>query len=165
MLHMQKDCVLNIYAESEAAFFMGRNRISPTEKELEELLRQGYTHEDIVEQVYQSTGVRLSRSTISVAIGRAGLTSQNRYTEEVPWTVATKYLRQYQPKMLRILGRRRAGLELSDVENDRLDKWLAKLDCENAVVVYDPNRGFGYAERVASDPKDLPIHPIDVELN
>lgn len=144
---------------------MGRNRISPTDKELEELLRLGYTHEDIVEKVYEDTGVRLSRSTISVAIGRAGLTSQNRYTEEIPWTVATKYLRQYQVKMLRVLGRRRAGLEVTDVENNRLDSWLAKLERENAVVVYDPNRGFGYAERVATDPKDLPIHPVDVELS
>lgn len=144
---------------------MGRSRISPTEKELEELLRLGYTHEQIVEKVYEETGVRLSRSTISVAIGRAGLQTQNRYTEEIPWKVATKYLRAYPAKMLRLLGRRRAGLELSEVEDHRLDAWLAKLEKENAVVVYDPSRGFGYAERVASDPKDIPIHPVDVELS
>lgn len=144
---------------------MGRNRVSPTEKELEELLRQGYTHEEIVEKVYEETGVRLSRSTISVAIGRAGLTTQNRYTEEIPWKVATKYLRQYQVKMLRLLGRRRAGHSLSNTEDSRLDSWLSKLESENAVVVYDPNRGFGYAERSSTDPEDLPIHPVDVELH
>lgn len=144
---------------------MGRSRVSPTDKELEELLREGYTHEQIVEKVFEETGVRLSRSTITMAISRAGLQSQNRYTEEIPWTVAAKYLRAYPVKMLRMLGRRRAGLELSDADNDRLDAWLAKLDKENAVVVYDPKRGFGYAARVDTDPKDIPIHPIDVELS
>ena len=46
-------------------------------------LRLGYTRANRGKSV-RETGVRLSRSTISVAIGRAGLQTQNRYTEEIP---------------------------------------------------------------------------------
>ena len=51
----------------------GRPRVSPTDKELKMYLRRGLTHEDIAEEVFKKTGIRLGCSTISVAIVRAGV--------------------------------------------------------------------------------------------
>ena len=46
--------------------------------------------------------------------------------------------------MLRLLGRRRAGLALTGVEEERLSAWLVKLDNDHAVVGYAPDSKFGF---------------------
>jgi len=143
---------------------MGRPRISPTPKELEKFLSEGLTHEEIVEKVYEATGVRLQRTTISSAIVRAGLAAQTKYEDEIPWVVKTEHQRDYPIKMLRCLARRRAGKSLTEDENYRLDSWLARMERDETVVVYDSDRGFAYADRVEGDPEDLPIHPVEVSL-
>ena len=138
---------------------MGRPRITPPDNELSMFLRLGYSHAEIADVVFERTGYRLSRSSISAAISRAGLSEQqNRYAEEIPWRVSEDHLRDYPVRMLRLLGRRRAGQPLNDEESPRLDRWLTALQEDNTVVVYDPQRGFAYGERSPQDPLDLPIH-------
>jgi len=128
-------------------------------------LREGLTHEEIVDRVEQQTGVRLARATISSAIGRAGLAAMPRYEEEIPWRVKTEHQRDYPAKMLRCLGRRRAGLPINEDETFRLDSWLERMRRDSTVVAYDPDQGFGYVQRVESDPVDLPIHPETVRFD
>ena len=144
---------------------MGRPRISPTPKELEQFLRDGLTHDEIVEQVYLATGVRLQRGTISSAVARAGLAEQIRYEEELPWTVRSEHQRDYPAKMLRCLARRRRDEPITESESKRLDSWLARMERDGTVVVYDPEFGFAYGVRGPDDPADLPIHPVDVKIS
>lgn len=143
---------------------MGRPRISPTPKELERFLADGLTHEQIVEKVYEATGVRLQRTTISSAIVRAGLAEQQKYEDEIPWRVKTEHQRDYPVKMLRCLARRRAGKSLTEDENYRLDSWLARMERDGTVVVYDSDVGFAYAARADGDPMEIPVHPVEVRL-
>ena len=144
---------------------MGRPRISPTEKELEMYLRQGFTHEDIAEEVFKKTGTRLGRSTISAAIVRAGLAVPQRYDEELPWVVKIEHQRDYPAKMLRCLARQRAGLVITDEEQKRLTSWLDRMERDATVVAYDSTRGFGYGPRGEEDPTDLPIHVAEVRFD
>lgn len=128
---------------------------------------EGLSHEQVAERVFEQTGEKVARSTVSAALSRAGLTSpQERYTEEIPWKVRNEHLREYPVRLLRLLGRRRKGLALSDEENTRLDNWLELLRRENAVVAYAPDssEGFVYVDRIDTDPDDLPIRRQIVEI-
>ena len=143
---------------------MGRPRMSPSDKELEMYLRQGMTHEAIADEVFTQTGQRLGRSTISAAIVRAGLAEPQYYAAELPWTIKIEHQRDYPAKMLRCLGRQRAGLSITADEQKRLTSWLGRMERDNTVVAYDSTRGFGYGERSPEDPADLPIHVPEVRF-
>ena len=98
---------------------------------------------------------------VSSAIHRAGLSGPAKiYTEEIPWQVKEKDLTAYQARMLRLLGRRRAGIRNSEEMDARLDAWLAQLRREHAVVAYVPEIGFVYVD---GDPDENGI-PIATEL-
>jgi len=143
---------------------MGRPRISPSDKELEMYLRRGMTHGAIADLVFEQTGQRLGRSTISAAIVRAGLAEPRYYEAELPWTIKIEHQRDYPAKMLRCLGRQRAGLEITPEEQKRLTSWMERMARDNTVVAYDSTRGFGYGPRSAEDPADLPIHVAEVRF-
>lgn len=144
---------------------MARARLVPSDQELKRLLERGYSHDDIVQHVWETDRKRVHRSTVSAAISRAGLSEpQNRYDTEIPWRVNGKHLRDYQPRMLRLLGRRRAGETLNELEDSRLDNWLQMLEDDNAVVAYDPEVGFGYVDRSPEDPIDTPIHTSHIKF-
>jgi len=143
----------------------GRPRVSPTDKELEMYLRRGLTHEDIADEVFEKTGTRLGRSTISAAIVRAGLAVSQRYDEEIPWVVKIEHQRDYPAKMLRCLGRKRAGLVITDEEQKRVTSWMDRMERDGTVVAYDSTRGFGYGPRSEEDPTDLPIHVAEVRFD
>jgi hypothetical protein len=62
--------------------------------------------------------------------------------------------------MLRLLGRRRAGLELTQHEAERLESWLASLKEQSLVVGYCPeSQGFIYvlADEVGDGARGIPI--------
>lgn len=106
---------------------------------------EGMTHQECADRVYALTGERVTRTSISSALSRAGVSSTKpRHTETIPWRVSVKHTREYPARMLRLLGRRRLGLEINDDETQRLDGWLAKLDGDHAVVGYDPDSEFGF---------------------
>jgi len=129
---------------------------------------EGLSHAQIAQRVYEQTGHKIGRSTVSAAISRAGLSNpQERYTEEIPWTVQARHLREYPVRLLRLLGRRRRGLTLNAEENKRLDNWLELLAKENAVVAYDPDSsvGFVYTDRIDTDPVDIPIRRQIVSID
>ncbi len=139
---------------------MPARKSTPSKVELEHYLEQGLTHEQIVNEHYKKTGERVARSSVSVAISRYGLSDErHRHTETIPWKLTGKDLRAYPIRMLRLLGRRRAGERLTADEDRRLDSWLAILDRENAVVAWDPDSSpsIFYTDREPTDDPAIPI--------
>lgn len=147
---------------------MARPQILPNADKLLEMVQAGMTHTEIAQQVARETGYPVSRAAVSVALSRAGLTEEKpRYAEEIPWRLHGKDLKHYGIRMLRLLGKRRAGEELTPDENTRLTNWLDKLDEEDAVVAYcaDSVPRIIYVPREDSDPKDIPIRRKPVFLH
>ena len=147
---------------------MPAHKILPEKSTLERWLREGLTHKEMAERIYTETGHRVSRSTVSVAIHRAGLSeTRTRHREEIPWRLRGKDLAAYPIRMLRLLARRRAGEDLSAEETKRLNNWLNMMAEENAVVAYDPDvtPSIFYIDRQPEDPADLPIHTQRVWMN
>lgn len=141
---------------------MAAPRLLPPAQELKKLVDLGYTHANIAEYVQITTGVHVSRSTVSAALSRAGLTTRDgiRYKDEIPWRVKAEHLTQYPARMLRLLGRRRAGHELADDEAQRLDAWMEGLEEKELVIAYCPDdAGFLYvdADEISDGDKGIPI--------
>ena len=136
-------------------------RVLPPTDVLLRFVDQGLTHQEIADHLHQTLGVSVSRSTVSAALSRAGVSRGTmRYREELPWRVKGEHLTQYQARMLRLLGRRRAGSELTDEEDARLDSWMESLEENKWVVGYAPdNGGFIYidADEVNDGSDGIPI--------
>lgn len=136
--------------------------VMPGPAELKKLRDLGYTRGQIVDLVEQRTGHRVTPEAVSMALRRAKLTtSTRRYEDEIPWRVRQVHERAYPLAMLRLLGRRRTGIELTEAQAKRLDSWLEKLEgltfpdgsVRPAVVDYDPDseEGFRYVPRAETD--------------
>ena len=109
------------------------------------MVDSGMTHKEIAEAISIATGQRVQRSTVSASISRAGLSAPaKKYPLELPWRVKDKHQTHYAARMLRILGRRHAGIQNSLEMDQRLDSWLATLKDAHAVVVYLPNTPEGF---------------------
>jgi hypothetical protein len=134
-------------------------RLLPDKTKLRSLVDAGLTHQQIADWINENMGLDVKRSTIASAISRAGLSEATaRYKEELPWRVRQEHLKHYAPRMLRLLGRRRAGLPLTEDQNQRLDSWINQLKSDSAVVVYIPDteEGFHYVGGTWDHP-DVPI--------
>jgi hypothetical protein len=119
----------------------------------------GMTHREIAEEVSRRTGTKISRSSVSAALFRAGeATNAKRYVEEIPWTVKEEHQTHYAARMLRLLGRRRKGIQNSAESDARLDAWLRQLERARAVVTYVPDTedGFFYVQGEA-DIEGIPV--------
>lgn len=139
---------------------MPARRVLPDNQTLQRWVERGMTHQEIAEEVYRLSGERVSRSTVSAALSRAGLSKQTaRYADELPWRVKIEHMTAYPARMLRLLGRRRAGLDLTQHEEERLDSWLASLKDKGCVVAYSPDVGFLYveADEFGDGAKGIPI--------
>lgn len=145
----------------------GRGVIFPP-AELKKLLDAGKTHPEIADLVYQRTGHKVTRSAVTQAISRAGLSRKDpkRYVDTLPWTVRTQHAPEYPARMLRLLGRVREGQKLSPDDQSRLDAWREKLERDELYVVYAPfsNPGFryirledGWEELTRPGPEGVPI--------
>ena len=122
-------------------------KILPPTSTLRAMVDRGLTHQQIADAISQETGYEVSRSSVSAALHRANETARaKRYVEELPWVVREEHQTHYAARMLRLLGRRRAGIVNSEESNKRLDSWLAQLEEAGAVVTYVPDtpEGFHY---------------------
>jgi len=136
---------------------MGKERIIPSDRELQKLVKAGNTHQQIANIVSNNTGVPIARSSISAALSRAGMTDRIRYDDVIPWTpIKIEHNMHYALTMLRLLARRKNGDGLDDEKNLRLDSWVDKMNDNRAVVVYVPESesGFHYVARDKSDERD-----------
>ena len=139
----------------------------PDKNTFERWIAAGLTQAEMRERIETEFGERVTRSAVAQAIVRYGLsTEKERYDREIPWRVRDIHLAAYPARMLRLLGRRRAGKPMTDREEQRLDSWLARLKADRAVVAYDPTHpdGFGYVPRLPGDPRDVPIRKAEVRL-
>lgn len=127
---------------------------------------RGMTHQQIADEVYRRTGHTVARSSVSVALKRAGAAQEKqRYEDTVPWTpVANRFQQEYPLRMLRLLGRARYGQPMSDDERHRLTSWLQARRDTDTIVVFCPDvpaeePGFHYVPSEAKDHDDpsLPI--------
>lgn len=148
---------------------MAAPRLLPPTNELAKMVEAGLTHQQIADQIEATTGITVARSTVSVALSKAGLARDGmRYRDELPWRVSADHLTQYPARMLRLLGRSRAGKPLGDEEQDRLDAWLESLEERGLVVAYVPEGdGFIYvdADEIHDGANGIPIRrrPIDLD--
>lgn len=134
-------------------------KVMPDKSTLRHLLEQGLTHQQIAGWIEEHTGYRVAVGSVSSAISRAGLSDQGaRYAEHLPWRVNQEHLMAHPARMLRLLGRRDAGLQLTEDQRERLDSWLSKLEQDGAVVVYVPEteQGFHYIQ-AAPDRAGIPV--------
>jgi len=141
-----------------------RPRILPTDTELIKMKQSGLTHAQIADKISQDTGHKIARSSVSVALARAGAAKPNkRYKEELPWVVRSTHHTEYPVRMLRSFGRRKSGEEQDPNEVKRLEAWLSKLEDSELVVAYCPDApdgqpGFVYVTAEAKDHnKNIPI--------
>lgn len=149
---------------------MSRPRILPSDRELVWMRDQGMTHQQIADEVSRKTGHRIARSTVSVALARAGESDhRRRFRDTIPWQVPTRFQAEYPLRMLRLLGRQRRGMVMTDDERTRLESWMSKRQSEGSVVVFCPDvprgePGFYYVPDTARDHDDdeLPIRVAEV---
>jgi len=148
---------------------MARPRVLPPIGELIKMSEAGHSHSEIAGILSEKLGVPVARSTISAAFHRAGVSANaHRYSQELPWRVKSEHLSQYPARMLRLLGRKRAGLELGPGDEKRLERWMGLLEREREVVGYDPNtiEGFWYVPRRGSEGRDgIPIRRKTIDVN
>ena len=113
---------------------------------------EGLTHKQIAQRVSEQEGVPVSRSAVSVALLRAGETSEKpRYDDIIPWGVTAKWNTQWPLQMLRRVARQRRGMTLSDGEQKGLLSWMAALQEGSVVVAYHPDTGLWYVPRQDGD--------------
>jgi len=131
---------------------MPAHRVVPDKTELRRMIEHGLTDQEIADLVFEQSGQKVTRSAVTMAAARYGLNARRpRYDELLPWRVKTKHLRSWDARMLRAEARRRRGGALSEVDEKKLDSWLAHLNEENATVLYDADLGFVWAERLEGE--------------
>ena len=96
-----------------------------------------------------------------------GLATERKTSHKdlIPWIVKVEHAHAHPALMLRVLSRRRQGLENSTPRNNMLDRWLDGLSEHDLVVMYDPDArpneaspvsgGWFYAPRRKSDGDSL----------
>lgn len=137
-------------------------KVLPPDSELILLAEQGLTHAQIAQHISLTSGTRISRSAVSVALKRAGYAKPTaRYSEALPWKVASEHANAYPARMLRLLAKGRRGARLTEEEAKRLNSWLDELDESGAIVAYSPDAGFLYvlADEEGDRPDGYPIRP------
>ena len=139
---------------------MPAQRQLPDTETLKKLRREGWSYADIGE----TYGV--TKGAVYFQLQNAKATkARPSYKHLIPWTVRREHQYAHPAMMLRLLGRREAGLEIPDVKGRMLDKWLRELREANVVVCYHPDMipnaaspkagGWYYASRKPSDGDSL----------
>lgn len=130
---------------------------------------EGLTQKQMVERTWEELGERVTRSAIANAMVRCNLAGERpRYEEEVPWSINPAHATSHPLKMLRLLGRRRAGNNLTERETEMLDSWLGTLKSKKWIVAYDPDdiQGFHYISSQYKDHKrPIPIRVKRINMN
>ncbi|UZJ23730.1 hypothetical protein RHODO2019_10985 [Rhodococcus antarcticus] len=124
------------------------------EQEVVRWFEEGRTYRWMVEEYRRKYDIETVVSMWSNFRRRRGLDVRIiRDVALIPWAVKAEHRWLYPVQMLRHEGRRRAGAELREADDVRLDAWIANLAKENLVVHYDPDteEGFFYIPREARD--------------
>jgi hypothetical protein len=134
---------------------LGRWPVSIEVDTVKRYMAEGLTQDQMAERFFNETGERRGRSSFAAVIHRHGLNNPRatpRYEEDLPWKGVKAEHFCYEQRMLRALGARRHGHTNADaVPGGRLDAWLAEMDKENLVVMYEPELGFFKVPREDGD--------------
>lgn len=128
-------------------------------------VRRGLSQHEMVAAWEKESGVRISRSTIAMAMRRYDIEAHHPYTrngELIPWKLAPQHRMASDARLLRLEGRRRRGEELKERDLRWLSGWLNRLREADAVVTYHPDtvEGFHWTPR---KPDDTDIIRLPVE--
>lgn len=128
---------------------MAAPRFVPSDSILAKWRDEGLTAQQIVARIKEREGVEVAVGTVYAALSRAGLTDQIRYVDFIPWQVRSDHANAFPLVMLRLAARRDAGQTLPPEREAKLDRWIARLAAEDAVVAYVKNSadGFHYVPR------------------
>jgi hypothetical protein len=132
---------------------MGARKIV-NEQEVIRWFEQGKTYQWMTDEYKRKYGIDVALSMWGNFRRRRGLDRRIvRDDELIPWFVREEHRWAYPVAMLRVEARRRAGKELSEEDESRVDSWKAMLEEEDAVVHYDPDTedGFFYIPRESQD--------------
>jgi hypothetical protein len=124
------------------------------EQEVIRWFNEGRTYQWMVETYRDKYNIETVPSMWGNFRRRRALTRRiNRNDDLIPWHVQPQHRWAYPVAMLRVEARRRAGMELREVDRVRVDAWLKHLEDEGLVVDYDPELpdGFSYVKRRKSD--------------
>lgn len=132
---------------------MGASKIQ-NEQEVLRWFEEGRTYQWMVDEYNRKYHVETTIPMWANFRRRRGL--QRRITRDdelIPWDVKRVHRWAYPLAMLRLEARKRAGFELREEDQHRLDRWHQTLTEDNAVVYYDPETedGFFYVPREATD--------------
>jgi hypothetical protein len=116
---------------------------------------EGLSRKEIVELFAKETGTTITVQAVSMAVDRYDLPKRrNRWDDLLPWRIDGKHRDAKEAKLLRLAGRRRAGLSNPPDFETWLDGWLEELkEAGRPVVAYYPDTedGFHYHPRVPED--------------
>jgi hypothetical protein len=116
---------------------MPAQRILPSDEELRYLVQEkGLSQSEIARLVEERVGRKISRSAVSVALNRAGLSGPREPRAELmPAGVREDHAGMYPARMLRAESRLRQGL-LPESERLRLESWKETLRAKGKGVAY-----------------------------
>lgn len=106
---------------------------------------EGRTYQWMSDEYLRKYGIERSIASWGNFRRRRGL--EHRIVRDdalIPWQIKEEHRWAYPVTMLRAEGRRRAGLELTENAQARLDSWKANLAEEGVVVHYDPDTEEGF---------------------
>lgn len=118
-------------------------------QEVLQWLRDGYTQMEIVDML-AARGIHTKQGSISTLKKRharpedeAVMRTRTR-AEALPWKVRPEHKQLYAAKMLRAFSRRVRGEDMTQDQEQRLDRWLLGLKLDDAVIHYDPDTEEGF---------------------
>ncbi len=120
------------------------------ESEVLRWFEEGKPYEEMREIYRTKYNIETSQSLWSAFRRRKGLDRRNIRDEDlIPWTIQDEHRWLHAPKMLRAEARLRAGLEVSEANQDELEAFKERLEHTDRVVYYDPDteEGFFYVPR------------------
>ncbi|MFE1842025.1 hypothetical protein [Streptomyces sp. NPDC059515] len=124
------------------------------EQEVIRWFEEGWTYAEMTEEYLRKYNIEMKPSAWGNFRYRKGLDRRiARDDELIPWAVKKEHRSLYPLMMLRLEGRKRAGLPNDEDKAKRLESWRQMLEEENAVVHYDPDTedGFFYVPREDGD--------------
>lgn len=128
------------------------------ESEVIRWFEEGRTYAWMVEEYRRKYNIETVPSLWGNFRRRRGLLRRiTRDDDLIPWHVKVEHRWSYPLAMLRVEGRKRAGRELREEDQVRLESWHEMLKEQEASVHYDPDteEGFFY---VPAEPGDDLIH-------
>lgn len=122
------------------------------ESEVRRWFEEGKTYREMVDLYREQYNLEVSQTMFSNRRSQRGWARRHvRDDELIPWFVKLEHRNQRPVVMLRLEARARADLPLSEEEWSELTYFREQLQEKQAVVYYDPDKGFFYVPREPGD--------------